>query len=62
MNIEELNEFYKAGHAVIVTDDFGKEHQTVTTSIAWDLCGTPVIRCEGFGTYDLDRVKFLEQQ
>lgn len=61
MDAEEFNEWYQPGTPVIYTDDFGNEEQTVTTSIAWDLCGTPVVKLEGKrGGYDIERVKVLE--
>ena len=61
MNVNDFNEWYPVGTAVILTDDFGKEHHTSTRSIAWELCGTPVVSVLGrSGGYDLDRIKVLE--
>ena len=61
MSEQEFNDQYLPGQRVIYMDDFGKEHITKTTSIAWDLCGTPVVKIEGrSGGYDLSRMKVIE--
>ena len=58
---QEFNDQYKVGQRVIYTDDFGKEHITKTTSMAWDLCGTPVVKIEGkTGGYDLECMVIVE--
>lgn len=64
MTAEEFNEHYPVGTAVILTDDFGKEHPVVTRSVAWRLGhGDSVIKVTGrTGGYDLDRIKVLKQQ
>jgi hypothetical protein len=60
MSDVDFNEWYEVGHPVILTDDFGKEHKTVTTSKAWNLCGTSVVNCEGWRAYNLSRIKPME--
>lgn len=62
MDAKEFNEWYPVGTAVILTDDFGKEHQTNTRSPAWELGhGDSVVSVDGrSGGYDLDRIKALE--
>lgn len=62
MTANEFNQWYKPGHAVIYVDDFGKEHQTKTRSVAWTSGdGTPVILLQGLtGGYDLSRIKPME--
>lgn len=58
MKIEDFNKKYPPGTPVILTDDFGKKHETATRSEAWDLCGTPVVMVDGrSGGYDLSRIK-----
>lgn len=62
MTSDDFNEWYQVGQPVTVTLDNGREMQTSTRSIAWDLGdGTPVIKLHGvIGGYDLSRVKILE--
>lgn len=62
MNAQEFNEYYPVGTAVILTDDFGEEHQVNTRSIAWELGhGDSVVSVTGrSGGYDLERIKVLE--
>jgi hypothetical protein len=62
MNASDFNEWYEVGVSVILTDDFGKEHQTNTKSEAWELGdGSPVIMVDGrSGGYDLNRIKVME--
>ena len=61
MTVDEFNEWYELGQPVILVDDFGKEHVTKTTSPAWDMCGSAVVKVEGrSGGYDLDRIKPME--
>jgi len=61
MQAEEFNEWYEVGHPVIVTKDDGSEVRTNTRSVAWDLCGTPVVMVNGIrGGYMLSRVRPME--
>jgi hypothetical protein len=61
MTSEEFNLWYRPGTPVLLTDDSGGEHATVTQSEAWDLCGTPVVKVNGHrGGYDLSRIKVME--
>jgi len=55
---DEWNEKYPIGTSVVVTDDFGEEHQTITRSEA-ELLGehTPVIWTEWKPCYLLSRVR-----
>ena len=60
MTSEKFNRLHPPGTPVIYTDDFGNKATTVTTSMAWDLCGTPVVSIEGkTGGHDLERIKAL---
>ena len=56
--VAEWNELYPIGKEVIVTDDDGNEHETVTIGEAGMLGGhTPVISTEWKRCYHLSRVK-----
>ena len=56
--IDDWNKKYPEGTPVILTDDLGNKHETVTRSIAWDVCGSPVVKVNGIsGGYLLERVK-----
>ncbi|WNZ56977.1 hypothetical protein [Microbulbifer sp. TRSA007] len=58
MNTAEFNNQYPPGTPVIFVDDFGNEISTHTRSIAWDVCGTPVVKIEGkAGGVDIERIK-----
>lgn len=54
-----FNQQYPLGTPVIVTDDFGYEHQSTVESVAWTLGRhSNVVKVKGFsGGYDIDRVK-----
>ena len=55
---DDWNSKYKYPMDVILTDDDGIEHKTQTRSIAWELCGSPVVKVVGrAGGYLLDRIK-----
>ena len=55
---QEWNEKFNFPMKVVLTDDDGVEHETRTRSIAWDLCGHPVVMVEGrSGGYLLKRIK-----
>ena len=56
MTASEFNERNKVGCSVTLTDDFGKEHQTVTTSLAWEVSGIPVVSTKLYRCYDLSRI------
>ena len=61
MKADDFNELVKMGDAVIVTDDFGKEHRSATRSIAWDIpSGSTLVHCEGFRSYSVERIKVVE--
>jgi len=52
------NEQYPEGTPVIVTRDNGDKLRTITRSVAWSMCGSPVISVVGItGCYSLERVK-----
>ena len=58
--IEKWNAANPVGTEVVVTRDDGSEHLTVTTSEAWSLGFTPVVKlADGVppGGYALDRVR-----
>ena len=58
LEIDKFNQNYPVGSAVIYTDDFGNETVTITESIAWDLCGTPVASLKGKrGGHDIERIR-----
>lgn len=59
MKAEKFNELYPVGISVILTDDFGNEHETSTRSEAWELGhGDSVVSVVGrSGGYDLDRIR-----
>ncbi len=58
---EDFNDWYPVGTPVILSDDFGEDHQTVTRSAAWEVGGTPVVMVTGrSGGYDLGRIKVME--
>jgi hypothetical protein len=58
MNAKQFNKETLVGEPVILTDDFGVEHEVNTRSPAWDLCGTAVVSVTGrSGGYDLDRIR-----
>jgi hypothetical protein len=55
--INRWNEKYPEGTRVIVTRDNGDKLETVTRSVAWSMCGTPVVSVKGIsGCYALERV------
>ena len=61
MKAKDFNYFVGLYAAVIVTDDLGREHQTVTTSKAWDIpSGETLVHCKGFRSYSVERVKVME--
>lgn len=61
ISVTDFNKWYPVGTAVILTKDGGEEIHTNTRSIAWDLCGTPVVKVSGrSGGYDLERIRVLE--
>jgi hypothetical protein len=61
MTADEWNEWYKPGQPVIVRKDDGSDLHTRTRSVAWDLCGTPVVKVEGIaGGYSLRRIRAQE--
>ncbi|WP_444885035.1 hypothetical protein [Microbulbifer sp. PSTR4-B] len=63
MNTTEFNSQYPPGTPVIYVDDFGKETRTHTRSIAWDVCGTPVVKIEDkAGGVALERIKIQARQ
>ena len=62
MTAHEFNELNQVGCPVILTDDFGKTHQTFTTSMAWNLCGTDVVNTKLYRAYDLNRIKAAETE
>lgn len=57
--VDKWNANHPSGTPVIRTDDFGEEHQTVTTGAAQLLSGhTAVIwTADMSGCYDLDRMR-----
>lgn len=62
MTADEWNKWYEVGHPVVLTDDFGIEHQTHTRSVAWELGhGEPVVSVVGrSGGYSLKRIRPME--
>lgn len=55
--IDKWNKSYPEGTPVIVTRDNGDKLETVTRSVAWSMCGTPVVMVKGIsGCYALERV------
>jgi hypothetical protein len=55
---DEWNEKHPDPIAVILTNDFGQEEKTRTRSIAWEVCGSPVVKVEGrTGGYLLTRIR-----
>lgn len=58
--VASWNDLHPPGTPVYVRRDDGSEHATRTESIAWNLCGTPVVRLEDGvprGGYNLSRVR-----
>ncbi len=46
------------GMSVIVTDDFGKEHETILDLLPWATGhGAMVASCKGFCCYDTNRIR-----
>ena len=62
MKASEWNKKYPEGTQVMLTDDHGNEHLTITRSIAWELGhGAAVVSVVGrAGGYSLDRVRAIQ--
>ena len=53
-------ELCEVGMAVIVTDDFGKEHKSKLLCLPWKLGhGQWIAHCEGFPSYITNRIRPL---
>lgn len=60
--ISNWNNKYPPGTPVILTDDFGNTHETITRSIAWEICGHASVKVDGrAGGYLLDRIKPVKE-
>jgi hypothetical protein len=56
--VREWNAKYPVGTPVLVTRDNGEVLDTVTRSVAWELCGHAAVMVVGIsGGYDLERVR-----
>lgn len=57
---ESADRLTEVGMKVVVTDDFGKTHETVTTSRPWALGhGHYICHTEKFRSYDCNRIRPL---
>ena len=55
---DRWNAAHPSGTPVVLTDDFGRKHETRTRSIAWVVCDHVSVLVEGrTGGYLLDRIR-----
>ena len=60
--VEDWNRQHEPGTEVSLTNDFGKVEHTRTRSVAWVVCGQPVVNVEGrSGGYLLTRISAVDQ-
>ena len=60
---EKINRFNRdicIGSLVVRVDDFGNRHNNITTSKAWHVCGSGLVKLKGIsGGYNIDRISLI---
>lgn len=60
--VDLWNRAAPVGTKVVLTDDRGEQHQTRTRSLAWSMCGSPVVMVEGrSGGYLCERLRIVDE-
>ena len=56
-NVDEFNKEVLVGSKIIYKDDFGNYKEVITSSIAWEVCGTVCVSLKGkSGGIDIERM------